>query len=117
MVHGRDLIVAETGARFQLTAAPYSLNKAKHLMRFHFRGPEAFGDEVSSAKRSFTAEERPAINLINRVTPKDTAMQAASTLAMAVAATLWLSCTPQSRRTACRQIVTRKPAHSRARCI
>jgi enoyl-CoA hydratase/carnithine racemase len=81
-----DLIVAETGTRFQLTEMSRGLGAAKHWAQFHFRGAGAFGDEVSLTGRFFTAEEALSANVINRVVPKDTVLEAAKALAEAVAA-------------------------------
>lgn len=86
MVLDCDLIVAETGTRFQLTETSRGLGAAKHWAQFHFRGAGAFGDEVSLTGRFFTAEEALAANLINRIAPKDTVLEVARTLAEAVAA-------------------------------
>src|ERR1700722_2262995 len=87
MVLDCDLIVAEAGTQFQLTETSRGLGAAKHWAQFHFRGAGAFGDEVSLTGRYFTAEEALAANLINRVAPKDTVMETARMLAVAVAAT------------------------------
>ncbi len=81
-----DLIVAEAGTQFQLTETSRGLGAAKHWAQFHFRGAGAFGDEVSLTGRYFTAEEALAANVINRVAAKGTVMEAALTLAKAVAA-------------------------------
>ena len=81
-----DLIVAETGTRFQLTETSRGLGAAKQWAQFHFRGAGAFGDEVSLTGRYFTAEEALAANVINRVAAKDTVLEVARTLAAAVAA-------------------------------
>ena len=81
-----DLIVAETGTRFQLTEMSRGLGAAKHWAQFHFRGAGAFGDEVSLTGRYFTAEEALSANVINRVVPKDTVLEAAKELAASVAA-------------------------------
>jgi enoyl-CoA hydratase/carnithine racemase len=45
MVLDRDLIVAESGTRFQLTETSRGLGAAKHWAQFHFLGAGAFGDE------------------------------------------------------------------------
>jgi enoyl-CoA hydratase/carnithine racemase len=81
-----DLIVAEAGTQFQLTETSRGLGAAKHWAQFHFRGAGAFGDEVSLTGRYFTAEEALAVNLINRVAPKDQFLDVATSLALAVAA-------------------------------
>ena len=47
--------------------------------------------------RYFTAEEALAANLINRVAPKDTVMEAAPTLAVAVAANHAIVCACDSQ--------------------
>ncbi len=81
-----DLIVAEEGTRFQLTETSRGLGAAKQWAQFHFRGAGAFGDEVALTGRYFTAEEALAANIINRVAPKGTVLDAARLLAEAVAA-------------------------------
>jgi len=81
-----DLIVAEAGTKFQLTETSRGLGGARHWAQFHFRGAGAFGDEVSLTGRYFTAEEALAANVINRVAPAGTHMEAAWDLARAVAA-------------------------------
>lgn len=86
MVLDCDLIVAESGTRFQLTETSRGLGAAKHWAQFHFRGAGAFGDEVSLTGRYFTAEEAHAANLINRVAPKDKTLEVARALARDVAA-------------------------------
>jgi enoyl-CoA hydratase/carnithine racemase len=86
MVLDCDLIVAETGTRFQLTETSRGLGAAKHWAQFHFRGAGAFGDEVSLTGRYFTAEEALAANLINRVAPAGAALDVATGLAREVAA-------------------------------
>jgi enoyl-CoA hydratase/carnithine racemase len=86
MVLDCDLIVAEAGTRFQLTETSRGLGAATHWAQFHFRGAGAFGDEVSLTGRYFTAEEALAVNLINRVAPKDQFLDVAISLAQAVAA-------------------------------
>jgi hypothetical protein len=86
MVLDCDLIVAESGTRFQLTETSRGLGAAKHWAQFHFRGAGAFGDEVSLTGRYFTAEKALAANVINRVAPKDKVMEEALTLVRTVAA-------------------------------
>lgn len=87
-----DFVVAETGAKFQLTETSCGLGAAKHWAQFHFRGAGACGDEVSLTGRYSTAEEAPVTNLINWVAPKDTVMETARMLAVAVAANPPLVC-------------------------
>lgn len=86
MVLDCDLIVAEEGTQFQLTETSRGLGSAKHWAQFHFRGAGAFGDEVAFTGRYFTAEEAKTANIINRVAPKGTHMEAAWKLAREVAA-------------------------------
>jgi enoyl-CoA hydratase/carnithine racemase len=81
-----DLVVAESGTKFQLTETSRGLGGARHWAQFHFRGAGAFGDEVSLTGRFFTAEEALAANIINRVAPKGTHMEVACELAAAVTA-------------------------------
>jgi len=91
MVLDWDLIVAEAGTWFQLTETSRGLGAAKHWAQFHFRGAGAFGDEVALTECYFTAEEASAVNLVNRVAPKDRFMEPARDLAAAVAANPALS--------------------------
>jgi enoyl-CoA hydratase/carnithine racemase len=80
-----DLIVAEAGTKFHLTETSRGLGSAKQWAQLHFRSG-AFADEIALTGRYFTAEEALAANLINRVAPAGTFMEAARTLAEAVAA-------------------------------
>lgn len=86
MVLDCDLIVAEAGTRFQLTETSRGLGGSRHWAQFHFRGAGAFGDEVALTGRIFTAEEALAANIINRVAPRGSHLQAAYEMAAAIAA-------------------------------
>ncbi len=101
-----DLIVAEAGTKFQLTETSRGLGGSRQWAQFHFRGAGAFGDEVALTGRYFTAEEALAANVINRVAPAGTHMQAAYEMAAAVAANPPLSvrATVRTRRHFMRQV-------------
>jgi len=109
-----DLIVAEAGTKFHLTETSRGLGSAKQWAQLHFRGG-AFADEIALTGRYFTAEEALAGNLINRVAPTGTFMDAAWTLAEAVAANPPLSvrATVRTRRWRLGQVV-REAAHQQA---
>ena len=81
-----DLVVAETGTKFQITETPRGLGGAKYRGILDFRGAGAFGMEVALTGRFFTAEEALGANLINRVAPEGKAVDVAMELAQAVAA-------------------------------
>jgi enoyl-CoA hydratase/carnithine racemase len=85
MVLDCDLIVAEAGTKFHLTETSRGLGSAKQWAQLHFRSG-AFADEIALTGRYFTAEEALAGNLINRVAPAGTFMEAAWEQAETVAA-------------------------------
>lgn len=80
-----ELVVAETGTKFQLTETPRGLGGARQWALMRFRGGTAFATEVSITGRFFTAEEAMAGGLINRVTPAGKYLDAARELAREIA--------------------------------
>ncbi len=80
-----DLIVAEEGARFQVTETSRGLGAGKYWSLMHFRGGAAFTMEAALTGRFFTAEEALKANLINRVAPKGKYLDVARELAAEVA--------------------------------
>jgi enoyl-CoA hydratase/carnithine racemase len=82
---GCDLIVAETGTKFQVTETPRGLGGARYWGLLDIAGAGAFGLEVALTGRIFTAEEALTANIISRVTPKGEFMAAAHELAKAIA--------------------------------
>jgi enoyl-CoA hydratase/carnithine racemase len=81
-----DLIVAEEGARFQITEVPRGLGGYRHWVRLKARGAAALADEVSLTGRFFTSEEAYAAGVITRLAPKGEGLAAARELAAAIAA-------------------------------
>jgi enoyl-CoA hydratase/carnithine racemase len=80
-----DLIVAEAGTKLQVTETPRGLSGAKYWALLNFRGGGAFATDVALTGRFFTAEEARAANVIERVAPAGTLMEAARTMAADVA--------------------------------
>jgi enoyl-CoA hydratase/carnithine racemase len=80
-----DLIVAETGTKFQVTETPRGLSGAKYWAMLNFRGGGAFATDVSLTGRFFTAEEAKAAGIIERVAPTGELMETARALAGDVA--------------------------------
>src|SRR6201997_4224479 len=62
-----DLVVAETGNKFQVTETSRGLGGAKYWALLNFRGAAALATEVSLTGRFFTAEEAFAAGIINRL--------------------------------------------------
>jgi enoyl-CoA hydratase/carnithine racemase len=85
MALGCDLIVAETGTKFQVTETPRGLGGARYWGLLDIVGAGAFGMEVALTGRVFTAEEALTANIVSRVTPKGEFMAAAHELAKAIA--------------------------------
>lgn len=79
-----DIVVAEEGARFQITETPRGLGGYRHWALLKQRGTGAFADEVSLTGRFFTAEEALAAGVINRVAPKGESLAAAREVAAAL---------------------------------
>src|SRR5579864_5125817 len=65
-----DLIVAESGTKFQVTETPRGLSGAKYWAILNFRGGGAFANDVALTGRFFTAEEARAANVIERIAPE-----------------------------------------------
>jgi enoyl-CoA hydratase/carnithine racemase len=80
-----DLIVAESGTKFQVTETPRGLSGAKYWAMLNFRGGGAFATDVSLTGRFFTAEEARAAGIIERVAPSGGYLDAARALAADVA--------------------------------
>lgn len=80
-----DLIVAESGTRFQITETPRGLGGSRYWALLHFRGGGAFANEVSLTGRFFTAEEALAAGLVDRVAPPGKHLELALELAQQVA--------------------------------
>ncbi len=76
-----DLIVAEQGARFQITEVSRGLGGARHWGLMQLRGGGALANEVAITGRFFTAEEALAAGIINRVAPSGEYLSAARELA------------------------------------
>ncbi len=81
-----DLIVAETGTKFQVTEVPRGLGGAVYWGLLDLKNAGAFGTEVTLTGRYFTAEEALAANVINRVTPEGQYLAVARELAAEIAA-------------------------------
>lgn len=81
-----DLVVAETGTRFQVTEVPRGLGGAVYWGLMDFENAGAFGTEVVLTGRYFTAEEALQANIISRVTPEGEFLQSALDLAARIAA-------------------------------
>lgn len=81
-----DLIVAEAGARFQVTETPRGLGGFRHWPLLIHRGAAAFADEVSLTGRFFTAEEAKQAGIVARVAPEGELLAAARELAVELAA-------------------------------
>jgi enoyl-CoA hydratase/carnithine racemase len=76
-----DLIVAETGTKFQVTETSRGLGGARYWGLMQYRGGAAFGTEMALTGRFFSAEEALEARLINRVAPKGTYLDVARALA------------------------------------
>lgn len=81
-----DLIVAEAGARFQVTETARGLGGFRHWPLLAYRGAAAFGDEVSLSGRFFTAEEAQEAGIVARVAPQGELLAVARELAGELAA-------------------------------
>lgn len=80
-----DLIVAEAGARLQVTETPRGLGGYRHWPLLAHRGAGAFGDEVCLTGRFFTAEEAHAAGIVCRVAAAGRLLAEAGELAAALA--------------------------------
>lgn len=81
-----ELVVAETGTRFQVTETSRGLAGSRYWALLNFRGAGSFATEVTITGRFFTAEEALAAGIVDRVTPKGQHVQQAYELARQVAA-------------------------------
>lgn len=76
-----DLIVAETGTKFQLTETTRGLSGAKYWGLMQYRGMAAFGTEMALTGRMFTAEEAKAAGMVSRIAPVGQVVDSAMELA------------------------------------
>lgn len=82
---GCDLVVAETGAKFQITETPRGLaGSGKLMVLMAYRGQGSFATEVTLTGRFFTSEEAYAAGVIDRVAPQGKYMDVARELAVAI---------------------------------
>lgn len=100
MIFNSELVVAESGTKFQVTEAVRGLGASHYLALLNFRGGGSFAVEAALTGRFFTAEEALAANVINRVAPTGKYLEVAYELARQVAANPPLSvrATVRSRR-------------------
>jgi enoyl-CoA hydratase/carnithine racemase len=80
-----DLVVAESGTRFQITETSRGLGGARYWALLNFRGAGAFAAEMALTGRFFSAEEALGAGVINRVAPSGQHLEVARELAAAVA--------------------------------
>jgi enoyl-CoA hydratase/carnithine racemase len=85
IVFESDLIVAESGTKFQITETPRGLDGSRYWALLRFRGGGAFANEVALTGRFFTAEEAFAAGLVNRVAPPGRHLEVAHELAEEIA--------------------------------
>ena len=81
-----ELIVAEEGARFQVTETSRGLASSRYWALLNFRGAGSFATEVAITGRFFTAEEALAAGVVDRVAAKGEHLQQAYALARDIAA-------------------------------
>jgi enoyl-CoA hydratase/carnithine racemase len=81
-----ELIVAEEGAKFQVTETSRGVDGSIFWRLMSKGGATAFADEVSLTGRFWTAEEGAQAGLISRVTDKGTYLEEARSLAGAIMA-------------------------------
>lgn len=86
LVLDSDLIVAEEGARLQVTETPRGLGGYRHWALMKARGASMFADEVCLTGRPFSAEEAHAAGLVTRLAPKGELRPTALSLAREIAA-------------------------------
>ncbi len=80
-----DLVVCETGAKFQVTETSRGTSGAGKVMALiSYRGRGSFATEAALTGRFFTAEEALAAGVIDRVAPSGRLMETARELATAV---------------------------------
>ena len=80
-----ELVVAETGTKFQITETPRGLaGSGKYMNLMAYRGMASFATEVSLTGRYFTAEEALAGGVIDRVAPAGKHVEVARELATAI---------------------------------
>ena len=81
-----DLIVAEEGARFQVTETPRGLGGYRHWALMKARGLATFAEDVCLTGRPFFAEEAHQAGLVTRLAPKGELRSTANALARELAA-------------------------------
>lgn len=80
-----DLLVAESGAKFQVTETGRGLSSGIRIWSvLRFRGHGSFATEVSMTGRFFTAEEAAAAGVVDRLAPAGGGMDVALELARAL---------------------------------
>src|SRR5690606_33370783 len=79
-----DLVVAEAGARFQVTETRRGLPGARYWALLNFAGGGMFANEVAMTGRFFTAEEGKQHNIFTRVAETGKHLEVARELAQAV---------------------------------
>jgi enoyl-CoA hydratase/carnithine racemase len=81
-----DLIVAESGMRFQITETSRGLASSRYWALLGYRGSRSFATEMALTGRFFTAEEAHEAGVVDHVAPKGTHLEAAYALAAQIAA-------------------------------
>lgn len=81
-----DIVVAEAGAKFQVTETGRALAAARHWALLAYRGHRSFATEVTITGRFFTAEEAHGAGVVDRVAAKGEHLAAAYEMARAIAA-------------------------------
>lgn len=81
-----DLVVAEAGARFQVTETSRGLSPVRYGYLLRARGMPSFAWEVTLTGRWFTAEEAHAAGVVEHLAPAGQALERATALARQVAA-------------------------------
>lgn len=80
-----ELVVAETGTRFQITETPRGLGGARYWAKVHFAGCSTFATEVALTGRFFDAEEAHNAGLIARVAATGEHLEVARGIAAEIA--------------------------------
>lgn len=91
MVLESELVVAEEGAKFQVTETSRGLAGSRYWALLNFRGAGTFATEATLTGRFFTAEEALAAGVVDRVAPKGKHLEQAYELARSIAANPQLS--------------------------
>lgn len=103
-----DLLVAEEGARFQITETQRGLSGVRYVELMRLRGPASFAFEAALTGRYFTAQEAHAGGVVDRVAPAGKLLDTAFELArgMATHPPLALRTIVRSRRYEIRRLET-----------